>query len=183
MGSHTQLDITHVGGGESGYIAVRPDNPDIVFAGNYKGQITRHDQSTGETRPILVWPEETSTAGEGRYRFNWTAPIMLSPHDPGILYQAGNHVFRSIDEGQTWEPISPRLSYADQEKLGPSGELTPDNSGAEYYCTVFALASRRSRRVSSGRDRRRPDPPDPRRRRFLDRDHPARPAPLGRRCA
>jgi photosystem II stability/assembly factor-like uncharacterized protein len=139
-GANTHLDITHVGGGESGYIAVRPDNPDIVFAGNYKGQITRHDQSTGETRPILVWPEETSTAGEGRYRFNWTAPIMLSPHDPGILYQAGNHVFRSADEGQTWEPISPDLSYADPEKLGSSGDLTPDNSGAEYYCTVFALA-------------------------------------------
>ncbi|HXS66586.1 MAG TPA: hypothetical protein VN767_27335 [Streptosporangiaceae bacterium] len=139
-GAITQLDLTEVGGGESGYIAVRPDNPDIVFAGNFKGNISRHDQSSGETRPILVWPQETATAGEGRYRFNWTSPIMLSPHDPGILYQAGNHVFRSADEGQTWEPISPDLSYADAEKLGSSGELTPDNSGAEYYCTVFALA-------------------------------------------
>ena len=139
-GAITQLDLTHVGGGESGYIAVRPDNPDIVFAGNYKGEITRHDQSTGETWPILVWPEETAAAGEGRYRFNWTAPILLSPHDPDFLYQAGNHVFRSADEGQTWETISPDLTYADADKLRSSGEITPDNSGAEYYCTVFALA-------------------------------------------
>src|SRR5215475_4339087 len=139
-GAITQLDTTHVGGGESGYIAVRPDNPDIVYAGNYKGEITRHDQSTGENQPIMVWPEETASAGEGRYRFNWTSPILLSPHDPDVLYQGGNHVFRSADEGQTWQPISPDLSYADAEKLASSGGLTPDNSGAEYYCTVFALA-------------------------------------------
>jgi photosystem II stability/assembly factor-like uncharacterized protein len=139
-GAITQMDTAHVGGGESGYIAVRPDNPDIVFAGDYKGIVTRHDQGTGESRPIMVWPQETSAAGEGRYRFNWTSPIVLSPHDPNILYQAGNQVFRSSDEGQNWEPISPDLTYADAEKLGSSGGLTPDNSGAEYYCTVFALA-------------------------------------------
>ena len=139
-GAITQLDTTHVGGGESGYIAVRPDNPDIIFAGDYKGLITRHDQSTGESRPIMVWPDETAMAGEARYRFNWTSPILLSPHDPSILYQAGNRVFRSTDEGQTWQPISPDLTLADAEKLRSSGGLTPDNSGAEYYCTIFALA-------------------------------------------
>jgi photosystem II stability/assembly factor-like uncharacterized protein len=138
-GGITQLDTTHVGGGESGYIAVRPDNPDIVFAGDYKGLITRHDQSTGESRLIMVWPDDTAAAGEARYRFNWTSPILLSPHDPSILYQAGNRVFRSTDEGQTWQPISPDLTRADAEKLRSSGGLTPDNSGAEYYCTIFAL--------------------------------------------
>jgi len=130
-GAITQLDTTHVGGGESGYIAVRPDNPDVIFAGDYKGLITRHDQSTGESRPIMVWPDETAMAGEARYRFNWTSPILLSPHDPSILYQAGNRVFRSTDEGQTWEPISPDLTRDDAEKLRSSGGLTPDNSGAE----------------------------------------------------
>jgi photosystem II stability/assembly factor-like uncharacterized protein len=139
-GAITQLDTTHVGGGESGYIAVRPDNPNIVFAGNYKGEITRHDQSTGESRPIMVWPDESAPAGEARYRFNWTSPILLSPHDPNILYQTGNRVFRSTDEGQTWKPISPDLTYADADKLRSSGGLTPDNSGAEYYCTIFTLA-------------------------------------------
>jgi hypothetical protein len=88
----------------------------------------------------MVWPEETATAGEARYRFNWTSPILLSPHDANVLYQAGNHVFRSTDEGQTWEAISPDLTYADAEKLRSSGGLTPDNSGAEFYCTIFALA-------------------------------------------
>jgi hypothetical protein len=139
LGAITQLDTAEVGGGESGYIAVRPDRPDIVFAGNYKGQITRLDRATGEARPIMVWPEETAGAEEARYRFNWTAPIVLSPHDPNVLYQAGNRVFRSTDEGHTWEAISPDLTRNDPEKVRPSGEITPDNSGAEYYCTVFAL--------------------------------------------
>src|SRR5499427_5945022 len=136
-------DLYDVGGGESGYIAVRPDDPDVVFAGNYLGTITRYDHRTRSSRPINVWPESTIGAGavEARYRFNWTAPIMLSPHDPNVLYQGGNRVFRSSDEGQTWTAISPDLSRADAEKLVSSGgDLTADNTGAEYYCTVFALA-------------------------------------------
>ena len=143
LGVITQLDAYDVGGGESGYIAVRPDDPNIVFAGNYQGTITRYDHRRRSSRPIHVWPESTMGAGaeEARYRFNWTAPIMLSPHDPSVLYQAGNRVFRSTDEGQSWTPISPDLSRGDPEKLVSSGgELTADNTGAEYYCTVFALA-------------------------------------------
>ena len=143
LGVITQLDTYDVGGGESGYIAVRPDDPNIVFAGNYQGMITRYDHRTRSARPIHVWPESTSGSGaeDARYRFNWTAPIMISPHDPDVLYQAGNRVFRSHDQGQSWAPISPDLSRNDPEKLMSSGgELTVDNTGAEYYCTVFALA-------------------------------------------
>src|SRR5262249_22266378 len=143
LGVITQLDTYDVGGGESGYIAVRPDDPNIVFAGNYQGMITRYDHRTRSARPIHVWPESTSGSGaeDARYRFNWTAPIMISPHDPDVLYQAGNRVFRSRDQGQSWAPISPDLSRNDPEKLKSSGgELTVDNTGAEYYCTVFALA-------------------------------------------
>ncbi|MBO0746031.1 MAG: glycosyl hydrolase, partial [Candidatus Dormibacteraeota bacterium] len=139
LGAITQLDTSEVGGGESGHIAVRPDNPDIVFAGSYKGWITRLDQATRERQPIDVWPDEPSSAEEARYRFNWTSPILLSPHDPGVLYYAGNRVFRTTDEGNTWTPISPDLTYADPEKLRSSGGITTDNSGAEFYCTVFAL--------------------------------------------
>ena len=142
LGAITQVDLYDVGGGESGYIAVRPDDPDVVFAGNYLGTITRYDHRARASRPIHVWPDSTLGAGavEARYRFNWTAPILLSPHDPDVLYQAGNRVFRSTDEGQTWTPISPDLSRADPDKLRSSGgELTVDNTGAEYYCTVFAL--------------------------------------------
>ncbi|HXM58257.1 MAG TPA: glycosyl hydrolase, partial [Candidatus Dormibacteraeota bacterium] len=143
LGAITQVDLYDVGGGESGYIAVRPDDPDVVFAGNYLGSITRYDHRSRSARPINVWPESTIGAGaaEARHRFNWTAPIMLSPHDPNVLYQAGNRVFVSRDEGQSWTPISPDLTRADPGKLESSGgELTADNTGAEYYCTVFALA-------------------------------------------
>lgn len=143
LGAITQVDLYDVGGGESGYIAVRADDPDVVFAGNYLGTITRYDHRTRTSRPVHVWPESTIGAGavEARYRFNWTAPIMHSPHDPNVLYQAGNRIFRSTDDGQSWTPISPDLSRADAEKLVSSGgDLTADNTGAEYYCTVFALA-------------------------------------------
>jgi photosystem II stability/assembly factor-like uncharacterized protein len=147
--SHSDLgvigtgEVYEVGGGESGHIAVRPDDPDVVFAGNYMGHITRYDHRRRSAQPIDVWPEETSGGGAdlARYRFNWTAPILLSPHDPGVLYQAGNHVFRSDDEGSTWREISPDLTRNDPSKLGSSGgELTADNTGAEYCCSVFALA-------------------------------------------
>ena len=149
LGVITNLDAHTVGGGESGYIAVRPDNPDIVFAGNYLGTITRYDHHQRTARAINVWPESTIGGGadQARYRFNWTAPILISPHDPNVLYQAGNRVFRSRDEGLSWEPVSPDLSRNDPDKLRSSGgELTPDNTGAEYVCTVFALAESGLRR-------------------------------------
>ncbi len=147
--SHSELgvigprDAYDVGGGESGYIAVRPDDPDIVYAGSYLGHITRYDHRRRSSRAIPVWPESAIGGGadQARYRFNWTSPILLSPHDPDVLYQAGNQVFRSDDEGHTWRPISPDLTRAEADKLVSSGgEITPDNTGAEYVCTVFALA-------------------------------------------
>jgi photosystem II stability/assembly factor-like uncharacterized protein len=139
----TGADSFAVGGGESGYVAIRADDPNIVFAGNYQGQLTRYDRRTGQARNIMVWPE--SSAGEGaggvKYRMQWTAPTVHSPHDPNVLYHTGNHVFRTIDEGTTWERISPDLTRNDKSKLGPSGgPITKDNTGAEYYCTVFAFA-------------------------------------------
>ncbi len=138
----TGADTFAIGGGESGYIAIRPDDPNVIFAGNYQGIITRYDRQTGQSRNIMVWPE--STAGEGagdvKYRFQWTCPIVLSPHDANTLYHAGNRVFRSRDEGASWDPISPDLTRNDKSKLGPSGgPITKDNTGAEYYCTVFAF--------------------------------------------
>ena len=139
----TGADSFAIGGGESGYIAVRADDPNVIFAGNYQGILTRYDRRTGQSRNVMVWPE--TSAGEGaeslRYRFQWTAPIVHSPHDPNILYTTGNRVFRTADEGATWQSISPDLTRNDKSKLGPSGgPITKDNTGAEYYCTVFAFA-------------------------------------------
>ncbi|HKW77595.1 MAG TPA: glycosyl hydrolase [Candidatus Limnocylindria bacterium] len=138
----TGADMFAVGGGESGYIAIRPDAPNIVFAGNYQGIITRYDRRTGQSRNIMVWPESTAGegAGDAKYRFQWTCPIVLSPHDPNVLYHAGNRVFRTRDEGTSWQAISPDLTRNDKGKLGPSGgPITKDNTGAEYYCTVFSF--------------------------------------------
>src|SRR5690606_14028405 len=75
------------------------------------------------------------------YRFGWTSPIHISPHDPNTLYSCGNVVFRTRDDGETWEAISPDLTRNDPEKLGPSGgPITKDHTGVEVYCTVFAFA-------------------------------------------
>lgn len=139
----TQSDSYEVGGGESGYIAVRPDNPNIIFAGNYHGYLTRYDHLSRQDRNIAVWPEAATGWGakDQKYRFQWTFPIMLSPHDPNVLYATGNHVFRSTDEGSSWDIISPDLTHNDITKMESSGgPVTKDNTGAEFYCTIFAFA-------------------------------------------
>lgn len=141
-GAITVRDMYTVGGGEAGHIAVRPDDPDIVYATEYGGEITRHDHGRMTTAPVWVWPDvRRGGAEEYRYRFNWTSPIIISPHDPNVLYMSGNIVFRTTDGGQTWTPVSPDLTRNDPEKQRSSGgPLTQDNSGAEYWCTVFTLA-------------------------------------------
>ena len=136
------------GGGESGYIAVRPDQPDIVYAGAIgsgfgNGLLWRHDHAHQTDRNITVWPEVTGM-GEGadslKYRFQWTFPIEISPHDPNVLYVTGNHVFRSTDEGASWNVISPDLTRDDPSKQTSSGgPITKDNTGAEVYNTIFAF--------------------------------------------
>ena len=139
----TRSEAYAIGGGESGYVAIRPDDPEIVFAGNYQGFMTRYDNRTGQSRNIMVWPEASSGwgAAELRHRFQWTFPIVISPHDPSVLYAGGERVFRSGDEGASWEPISPDLTRNDKTKQQSSGgPITKDNTGAEYYCTVFAFA-------------------------------------------
>lgn len=136
------VDYYEVGGGESGYIAIRPDNPNIVFAGSYLGYLTRYDHATGQLRDITVWPEEFlgTPAKDAKYRFQWTFPILLSPHDPNMLYATGNHVFRSSDEGSSWEELSPDLTRNDKSRMENSGgPLTTDNVGTEYYGTIFAF--------------------------------------------
>ena len=143
MAGITESDWYEVGGGESGYVAVRSDDPNIVYTGNYQGYIARYDHRNCQARNIAVWPELASGWGakDQKYRFQWTFPILLSPHDPNILYITGNHVFRSTDEGNSWEIISPDLTRNDVSKMEPSGgPITKDNTGAEYYGTIFAFA-------------------------------------------
>ncbi len=141
-GAITLGDCYPVGGGESGYIQVRADDPSIVYAGSYS-LLTRYDHKSRSARNVLPWPDNPMghAAEDLRYRFQWTFPILLSPHDPDVLYCAANVVFRSRDEGQNWEVISPDLTRADPATLGTSGgPITQDNTSVEYYATVFALA-------------------------------------------
>ncbi|RIK39958.1 MAG: glycosyl hydrolase [Chloroflexi bacterium] len=147
-GAITQTEWYEPGGGESGYIALKPGDPDIVFAGAIgsgpgNGRLIRFNNRTGETRVITVWPE-VQGSGRGaeshRYRFQWTFPICFSPHDPNVLYVTSNVVHRSTDEGMSWEVVSPDLTRNDPETLKPSGgPITRDNSGAEVYGTIFSF--------------------------------------------
>lgn len=132
-----------VGGGESGYIAQDPKDPDIFYAGSQGALLTRINRSTGQIRDVQVYPrffsgEEAKVLPE---RWQWTFPIVFSPKNPNKLYTCSQHVWVTTDEGQSWEKISPDLTYADTTTLGISGgEITRDMNGPEIYATVFALA-------------------------------------------
>ena len=112
-------DCYFVGSSESGYIAVDPNNPDIVISGAVGsspgggGNMLRYDHGTGQMRIITVWPELNIGYGAEnmKYRFQWTYPILFSPHDSSVLYAAGNIIFKSLDQGASWTPISPCLLY------------------------------------------------------------------------
>ncbi|RMH68242.1 MAG: glycosyl hydrolase [Bacteroidetes bacterium] len=142
-GGLSEADWEPTAGGESGWLAPKPDNPEIVFGGSYGGFLQMRNHATGETRLVNVWPDNPMGHGaEGmKYRFQWNFPILWSRHDPDVLYTAGNHLFRSTTLGESWEMISPDLTRADSSMLGPSGgPITKDNTGVEYYATLFALA-------------------------------------------
>jgi photosystem II stability/assembly factor-like uncharacterized protein len=136
-------DFYDAGGGESGYIAVRPDNPDIMFAGSYGGLLTRKDTRTGTERNVNPWPLNPMghDAKDAKYRFQWTFPIVISPHDPNTVYAGSSVIFKSTDEGSSWTAISPDLTRHDPATLGASGgPITKDQTSVEYYATVFTIA-------------------------------------------
>lgn len=137
----TERDWQETAGGESGFLAVDPTDPNIVYGGSYDGYLTRVNHKTGEERGINVYPENPMGHGaEGmKYRFQWNYPIFFSPHDPKKLYTASNHLHVTTNEGQSWQTISGDLTRNDTAKLKPSGgPITKDNTGVEYYCTIFA---------------------------------------------
>ena len=148
-GAITWSDCYACGNSESGHIAVKPDNPDIVYSGAIGSSpgggdsLLRYDHGTGQVRIISAWPEMSYGQGVGelRYRFQWTYPIVISPHDPNVMYTAANVVFRTENEGSSWEAISPDLTRDDKSKQERSGgPLTGDMTGVEHYCTIFAFA-------------------------------------------
>ncbi len=142
-GSIGGSDWYDVGGGEAGYIAPDPRDPNIVYAADYQGNITRYDRHIGQVKAITEQPELSDAYGAANleHRFQWTAPVMLSPHDPNTLYHAGEMLFKTADGGVHWTAVSPDLTRNDKSKQKVSGgDITLDDSGTEYYDTIFALA-------------------------------------------
>jgi photosystem II stability/assembly factor-like uncharacterized protein len=136
-------DWHSVGGGETGFTAPDPSDPNIVYAGEYGGYISRYDHHTRQAKSIGVYPFNPSGHGaeDAKYRFQWTAPILVSPHDPHTVYHAGNVLFKTSDAGLHWTPISPDLTRNDKSKQKWSGgPITGDNTTVEFYCTLFAIA-------------------------------------------
>ena len=136
----------HVGGGESGFATPDPVDPNIVWSsasgsGMVGGIVVRYEEDRRQYRAIEVWPEQSRGAASGvRYRFVWDAPILISPHDHNTVYVGSQHVHRTQNGGQSWEPISPDLTQNDQSRMGFSGGLTGDNIGVEYAGVVFGIS-------------------------------------------
>jgi photosystem II stability/assembly factor-like uncharacterized protein len=147
-GAITLGDCTYPGTGESGFIAVHPKDPNIVYCGAVgsspggAGALQRYDYRTGQIQLVNVWPEEATGIApkDLKYRFAWTYPIVFSPHDSSVLYAGGNHVFRTRNEGMSWEEISPDLSLNDVSRQGHSGgDITHESAGAEVHATCASV--------------------------------------------
>ncbi|HUB11879.1 MAG TPA: glycosyl hydrolase [Acetobacteraceae bacterium] len=154
-GAITLGDCSYPGTGESGFIAVKPDDPNLVYCGAVgsspggAGALQRYDYRTGQIQLVNVWPEESTGIAprDMKYRFAWTFPIVFSPHDSNVLYAGGNHVFRSTDEGMSWQAISPDLSLNDKSRQGHSGgDITAESAGAEVHATCACLVESPHRR-------------------------------------
>lgn len=139
--SISEADWEPSAGGESAHLAPDPDDAEIVYGGTYKGYMMRKDHRTGQTRSTNVWPFNPAGSGAEvmKYRFNWNYPVFFSPHNSDKLYATSNHVHVSYNEGHSWETISPDLTRNDPETIKSSGgDITQDNTGVEYYATIFA---------------------------------------------
>lgn len=132
-----------VGGCESAYVAFNPKAPDAVYAGCYQGIISEWSRATGTTRNVMAYAALGlgEPSNEQKYRFNWNAPILVSRHNPAVIYHAGNRLFRSENRGNSWTAVSPDLTRNDPATQGPGGApLTNEGAGGEVYNTIFSLA-------------------------------------------
>ncbi len=131
-----------VGGCESGFAVPDTVTNDVVWSGCYEGILDRHEVSTGITRTVSVWPDnpEGWGAGDVRYRFQWTFPVHISPHDNETVYAGSQHVHRTTDGGQSWQVISPDLTRDDPTKQQKTGGLTTEDTSPTYASVLFAIA-------------------------------------------
>ncbi|MBM4167183.1 MAG: glycosyl hydrolase [Ignavibacteria bacterium] len=142
-------DWYSVGGGESGFVVPNWSNPEVVYAGSYDGYLTKYDHRIDQEQNISPYPENPMGSGakDWKYRFQWTFPILVSKYDAKVLYVTANKVFKSTNEGMSWEIISPDLTRNDTTKLDASGgPITKDNTSVEYYGTIFAFAESKAQK-------------------------------------
>jgi photosystem II stability/assembly factor-like uncharacterized protein len=138
-----------VAGGESGWATPDPVDPNLIWSsasgsGSVGGIVAIYEENRRQARNVEVWPEQANgVPAELRYRFNWTMPLTMSPHDRNTVYVGSQHVHRTTNRGQSWEVISPDLSTNDKSRQQFSGGLTGDNIGVEYAFTVMAIAESR----------------------------------------
>ena len=141
-GAITERDWWPVAGCENAHIAVDPRNHDVTYGGCYMGNLTRYDKRTGQARDISVWLRNYDgwAVKDVPQRFQWTFPVMLSRHDPQALYVTSQYVWRSRNEGQGWERISPDLTLHDPKTMQRSGgPVSGDMTGTEWYATIYAF--------------------------------------------
>ena len=142
-GEINQSNWTPTAGFESGYVVADPQNPDVVYGGNYGGYISRYNHKTGENRAVSVWPDNPLGGGADmmKYRFQWNFPLFFSPHNPKKLYAGGNVLFATENEGANWTALGGDLTTNDKTKqVSSGGPITKDNTGVEVYCTIFTAA-------------------------------------------
>jgi photosystem II stability/assembly factor-like uncharacterized protein len=135
-------DWYSVAGGESAFIAFDPDNPETVYGGTYQGNISKWTKTSREQKSIKQYPELGLSIApkDSKYRYNWNAPIISSPHDRNTIYHGGNVVFKTTNGGINWTTISSDLTKNEKEKHGPGGgPYTNEAAGGENYNTLTAL--------------------------------------------
>jgi photosystem II stability/assembly factor-like uncharacterized protein len=135
-------DWYSVAGGESAFIAYDPDNPETIYGGTYQGNISKWTRSSRAQKSIKQYPELGLSIApkDSKYRYNWNAPIISSPHDRNTIYHAGNVVFKTTDGGINWTTVSPDLTKNEKDKHGPGGaSYTNEAAGGENYNTITAL--------------------------------------------
>jgi photosystem II stability/assembly factor-like uncharacterized protein len=143
LGVIGRWDWYPVGGGESGHFAPDPRDPNIVYGTGYMGQITRFDRSTGQVQELGEVADLTDGEGAAnlKHRYQWTSPVVLSPHNPDVIYHGAEVLLKSTDRGMTWTAISPDLTRNDKAKEAlAGGPIIYEDTGAEIYCTIFSIA-------------------------------------------
>ncbi|MEN8247625.1 MAG: hypothetical protein ABFS32_01730 [Bacteroidota bacterium] len=133
--------ILSTGGCETGPAVPKPGNPDIVYS-NCKGRFGVYNKKTGQEKQYYIGA--TNIYGHNpknlKYRFQRVAPIMVSKHNPDAVYMGSQYLHKTMDDGVTWETISPDLTAFEPDKQVISGSpITRDITGEEYYSTIYSI--------------------------------------------